>query len=770
MHPHPHQADALAAPWNTAEAFRTASSTLQCDALAQTLAARWQGQRPVSDPRLELVAQWGAPDVPLVEGLTRAARRLLRFEGEVPTLVVDAEDPGREILRWRCISLRFPVGVLVTAAAPQGLRPEPRVRVLPLGLAPRGPIALQHVHVMAALPFEALWAHVMGRHERLRLKPEHCPPGFTVIEWRAVITRARLARHTLAEVMRTGARLLPEDHATGLSRRVWDALGELATGRVSGEEPMREIELWRLGARRPGPRPRPESFWACDPLWDQADWPEGALLARAFDHLAEGDPAFAHLLVQYLRVKCLLHTTLVSDPLRGGLDAFQRTYDCLSPYRQGVDESHLADFARNEPQLDLRAVELRTSPASAGRSRTLAAVAREAQNEFYPRGEIGWLFHLIRDMGAESKHSTCAHRARAASASMVGLAVALARDPSLLDVIRGVDVASREQRGELWLMLDALRRVREVSQRAAARTGLPPLRLTVHVGEDFPHLLSGLRAVHEPFLWGLIERGDRLGHALALGTDPAAWSARRGRLRVERWVRLLDLSWALDRVADGAFDVNGSILMRMQRELAELTAAGPGGVACTDIHRRLGDPGIVARLSLLDDQGHGPAERLIARRLRARASVPREVRWFVEPVEVDVQAELEVMRAAQDWLTRLVSRWQTVIEVNPSSNLLVAQFDHPLAQPVFRLRPVEPGAQQVVQVTINTDDPLTFATGLADEYAYAWAGMVLGAGVAPNYARAWLDDAAAAAWASRFTVPRNARSHDGHANTRSKNA
>ena len=51
----------------------------------------------------------------------------------MPTLVVDAEVPGREILRWRCISLRFPVGVLVAAAAPQGLRPEPRVRSKLLG-------------------------------------------------------------------------------------------------------------------------------------------------------------------------------------------------------------------------------------------------------------------------------------------------------------------------------------------------------------------------------------------------------------------------------------------------------------------------------------------------------------------------------------------------------------------------------------------------------------------------------------------------------------
>ena len=47
--------------------------------------------------------------------------------------------------------------------------------------------------------------------------------------------------------------------------------------------------------------------------------------------------------------------------------------------------------------------------------------------------------------------------------------------------------------------------------------------------------------------------------------------------------------------------------------------------------------------------------------------------------------------------------------------------------------------------TISTDDPITFSTTLADEYAYAWAGMTMRAKNPvdpPAYARALLDEAA----------------------------
>ncbi|MDY7092869.1 MAG: hypothetical protein SX243_07850 [Acidobacteriota bacterium] len=54
------------------------------------------------------------------------------------------------------------------------------------------------------------------------------------------------------------------------------------------------------------------------------------------------------------------------------------------------------------------------------------------------------------------------------------------------------------------------------------------LGMTYHVGEDFRHLLSGLRAIHEVVEFLSPRPGDRLGHGTALALDPEAWLKHNG--------------------------------------------------------------------------------------------------------------------------------------------------------------------------------------------------------------------------------------------------
>ena len=97
---------------------------------------------------------------------------------------------------------------------------------------------------------------------------------------------------------------------------------------------------------------------------------------------------------------------------------------------------------------------------------------------------------------------------------------------------------------------------------------------------------------------------------------------------------------------------------------------------------------------------------------------------------------------------------QLVIEVNPSSNLLIADLDHPLDQPMFHLRPIDPNERRGLPVCISADDPLTFATCFEDEVAYAWAGMVGSGQVPAAQARAWIEEALQVGWRARFTLPK----------------
>jgi len=85
------------------------------------------------------------------------------------------------------------------------------------------------------------------------------------------------------------------------------------------------------------------------------------------------------------------------------------------------------------------------------------------------------------------------------------------------------------------------------------------------------------------------------------------------------------------------------------------------------------------------------------------------------------------------------------------------------AQDFLQIRPTkeQQRGEETLTWTISTDDPITFSTSLADEYAYAWAGMVLREKnpYDPSYARALLDEAAQTSMRMRFTVPDQKNSH-----------
>src|SRR6202035_2618003 len=108
--------------------------------------------------------------------------------------------------------------------------------------------------------------------------------------------------------------------------------------------------------------------------------------------------------------------------------------------------------------------------------------------------------------------------------------------------------------------------------------------------------------------------------------------------------------------------------------------------------------------------------------------------------------EQDLVVVARAKLISELAHWQVCIESNPSSNLVVGSLDAMASQDFLQRRPTRSArsGDETLTWTISTDDPLTFSTTLADEYAYAWAGMVLRSNKPydPTYARALLDEAA----------------------------
>ena len=690
------------------------------------------------------------------------------------------EQPGREILAWRWLSLALPPLLLSGAAMPPDIPPPNWVQVLDPSLIPQGPVAHLHLHLGAVYPFELLWSHLAST---VRFDEVHDPPpGMSdAAEWKSWIIRALLARRVLSAHTYHPApspletcRFCLDDSDISLAMDVSLALNELARGHLSSMDRFRDARLARL-AREVAFRRRPirhiSDVWYNDPLGGTSILPEAVFMARSFSYLShqQEDLFYAILWAQYQRLRCQLYRHVVCDPAEVGLSTFSARYHRISGYLGSSLETLAPNLTLEEPELALKAVEVRAAPPrNAGiclrKTRQIKECSSESQRE------MGWTFHLIRDRaredhlirdrGEEGHLPRYARIFRSHRRATAILGRCIRQWPDLLQSIRGLDIASEELKGPLWLAIPSLRGLREVSRVAARqKSGLQPLRLTLHVGEDFRHVVSGLRAIHEPFAWNLIERGDRLGHALALGVDVAKWCERHPTVLQPRLERILDLEWMLEFISKpGRAAVDGTTLHRLQHDLSLHLREWNGTDHYTGdgirLHQLLGDRTTLSRLGYpsVASTGHPPSReglRLVWSLLYSRAHQNRAD----EIVEVDTEPDSSLLVQIQKSLAELISRWQVTIEVNPSSNLLIGSLEQPLDQPMFHLRPVEQHVAHALPVAINADDPITFSTRLADEYAYAWAGMVVAGGISPTYARQWLDEAAETAWRSRFTLP-----------------
>ena len=768
------KAEAIAWPLVSPDAFRQASPRLQTEALLPSFRARLQ---QLSMGRAEELVRWAWGDNEFIDThLQSHATKLLYNNGACMRLRPNHEEPGKEILAWRWFSLTLPPLLLSSAAMPPGVSSPNWIQVLDPSLVPRGPVAHLHLHLGAVYPFELVWSHMAGtvRFDEVNSSP----PGINdTKEWIGWLMRALLARRVLAAHVRHPSPVAL-DTCPGCLRDsdVLRALGELAQGRLSHTDRFQEARLASLARKvsfRRNPIHQASDVWHNDPLGGENALPEAILMARSFAYLSRQDQTgqedlfYAQLWVQYLRIRCQLYRHIVDNPAEVGLSTFSTRYHRVSEYLGSDFETLAPNLALYEPELDLKAVEVRSAPPrNAGTCRTKAKQIRECSRK--SKVEMGWVFHFIRDREENNqwdrkKNNQLPRYAkifRSHSRAASNLERCIRHWPELLRGIRGLDLASEELKGPLWLVIPSLLKLREISRIAARqKPELQPLRLTLHVGEDFRHIASGLRAIHEPFAWHLIERGDRLGHALALGSDVTEWCKQHPYILQPRLERILDLAWILAFISKPNRPVaDGTTLHRLQRELGDQLSKW-SGIACSpedgiELHRLLGCPAALSHVGYPSSISNEPspshrALSLLWILLYSRAHQDRAN----EIVEIPTESEAPLLVQIQQSLAELLSRWQVTIEVNPSSNLLIGSLRHPLDQPMFHLRPVGQHVSHALPIAISADDPITFTTRLADEYAYAWAGMVVAGGVSPTYARQWLDEAAETSWRSRFTLP-----------------
>ncbi|MDR6188433.1 adenosine deaminase [Agrobacterium pusense] len=317
---------------------------------------------------------------------------------------------------------------------------------------------------------------------------------------------------------------------------------------------------------------------------------------------------------------------------------------------------------------------------------------------------------------------------READKSARALVVLMKKTTGLSNMIRGVDAASNERHAGPEVFAQVFRRMR--------RAGIH--RFTYHVGEDFVHIASGLRAINEAVWFLDLSTGCRIGHGTAAGLEPEKWwSAAGGSVIQPLEERLDDLVFAWGTLAHRGILLDKLPLLDLEiRRLAMQIWQDPAVTPdlllrawrlrhLDPIVRTYGnydvDPDRDIEIGLLRDSRvlDPDAHEHFLRRHGVNVSegvLIRGQKHVLVTRDKDILGS-EILEALQSATLELLNERHVAIETLPSSNVRISVHqsyeDHHACGWLGYGRSACPAS-----VVIGSDDPGIFATSLRMEYAH----------------------------------------------------
>lgn len=344
----------------------------------------------------------------------------------------------------------------------------------------------------------------------------------------------------------------------------------------------------------------------------------------------------------------------------------------------------------------------------------------------------------------------------------LALAEALSNSAYLCYRVRGIDACSNEigcrpeNFAVAFRFLGDFQTAQFASRCALLPRPIPHLSKTYHVGEDFLDIADGLRAIDEAVHFLQLQRGNRIGHALALGVDPKIhYRTKSYTIVTTKQNRLDDLVWLLFRGQSLGVAMEPQLRYTLWEEAHRLfreiygCAVHDEGWHCDldeyfcSTKLRGDDPSLyrskkyqglrfpVCPYDLFLENNADPS--LGTYRADPRISGlyyyyhygVEEKKNGAQKITITVtEPYIELMYQMQTMMQRFLEEEGLIIECNPSSNVLIGTFQSYRDHPVFRFNNTglvyDSEAHEncpQLHVCINTDDLGVFDTSLEFEYA-----------------------------------------------------
>ena len=395
---------------------------------------------------------------------------------------------------------------------------------------------------------------------------------------------------------------------------------------------------------------------------------------------------------------------------------------------------------------------------------------------------IGIIYHLIKDED-KGKLKTCFadEKNKWSNYSYGGArfkyeasikAISEIRDisPELSGFLVGIDAASIELHSDPWVFAPAFRLVRELDAKPFSETGTihdkkQGIGLTYHVGEEFRHIISGLRHIYEAADYFKLHAGDRLGHGIALGTDVEYWFKNRDMITIPRveWMENCLWAWHIITLCSPT-DINlANIEIFLEKQILEYAneiygtlngitviklfhsylsktednsrlidktksflCRGTGGTEKPEKHVHFCNDNYSGEFKdyfpcLPEDKDKYWSEDALTLSYHCNR-IKR--RMENEVIKVLTREEIHLSAFLQTYVRDYISRNGIIIETNPSSNAVIGENDGILNHHMLSFRDENNNKNNLILATINTDDPSVFSSSLANEHAYIFYSML----------------------------------------------
>ncbi|MEN8907757.1 MAG: hypothetical protein ABF289_17545, partial [Clostridiales bacterium] len=522
---------------------------------------------------------------------------------------------------------------------------------------------------------------------------------------------------------------------------------------------------------------------------------ENIFLYRSMNYILNNntDKYFAKIFWQYIRIKNESFQIKVQSNRYKGLDYFQTFYSRSTDVGEISGRIKWKMLMENQfRNKHLKKIEFRVSFPKGKSSNEIERALRIRLKDFFNSYKllleeievkadslitvplVGLIYHMIKrkDDGFNNKcwQNFCSydyhwlHYGKLQQeyfAQIRALKSLIDKIPLLSRYIVGIDAASLENNTEPWVFAPVYRGIRngklrmketefdkKIIKKKKDYYDIRDLKCTFHVGEDFRHILSGLRRIDEVLDCFSYKAGDRLGHGIALGIDVDRWCVKNEVLILPRIEHLENLVWIWGLNINSEVNlIDTAYIEKLIMDNAKTIYRKVEGISAYtlwssynlkfDIFKK----GYYKEMNSSDKRDYNSINKLFCRYVdggdtklwdEEKLLHSQHCATYLERMQEPIQIKLnnkdkEIIKVLQKVIRSKVSKRGVIVETNPSSNYAIGEIDDIFEHYIFNLnkRGLN-GSTEIdksIMATINTDDPSVFNTNISNEIAYIFYAL-----------------------------------------------